>query len=732
MPTKEQVKQEILVFPGVQDFIKYAQNLFKDNFVGILATGSRTKGEYSIDSDLDLDIIVKNEMYAYENEIKDLESKISDFPKIIPWVKPINQLENPQEYLRTDTPFNKFELDGYSDLCKHVFWTDVKKNGLILLPDDSKILENMPECPQIPFHEGYELYTIATRDLLRGIVESKPNVLAKAILRAASAEHIFNKRSITNYSDAAQIFIDSINHKKNKYVKYVAAPNKSIRVKRNGFRNSKMLEFQEKRELYDYTKLVGEALQVKLGKKEKLSFENRQIIEFFEFIKNRTIDSYSREDEWAENLSRGTTYHARTAPKIVELLYKGLTENKIDDYFLDKYMNDIQLVLMANNCKKSIDNMISADDTVEFDWSLIRNMGYEIAKELNSHAVGGLTESCVELYTYGLSEKDVENAKWLLKKSIEDRQKEADRFLNMSEYEQMTELKKTRSLYGPKISLNLQIIITNFENLKKFTLDEKLLLGYYEDALKDIDDLPIEPPEAEKLFLQQSDELAKLAFFNEVKKNSHEEYKFNKMIMNTMLKANVYWLLNKVEDAKQTLKKLLEDIPEDIQFLGASGHSFINNYIGNLMRKQNPKEAIEYYNAIIRQNQSNFCAYISKANILAYLRKYEDSIATLEQARKVRPALGLIGWQLYKTCAVELKDTKRETLALLNLGMNYPHKSSEAITRFNELAQTSIDSGDFEFANFCMNGLQILGRKYAVANNYLEEIEKKLDSKRKC
>jgi tetratricopeptide (TPR) repeat protein len=183
---KTQIKEQIFKdLPQTARFIEYVNQLYGDKLVAVVATGSRTTGEHTEKSDLDLDILVKDGSEKDSGKLKDLESRLGDFPKIIPWVKSEIEYRDPENRMTTKTPFDKFELDGYSGLCKHVFWADVKANGVALVGNDT-ILAEMPACEKIPKHESYELGLIATRDYVKG-------QHAKAALRALYAAEIFRQ-----------------------------------------------------------------------------------------------------------------------------------------------------------------------------------------------------------------------------------------------------------------------------------------------------------------------------------------------------------------------------------------------------------------------------------------------------------------------------------------------------------------------------------------------------------
>jgi tetratricopeptide (TPR) repeat protein/predicted nucleotidyltransferase len=176
---KEQIFKDL---PQTKDFISYVKELYKDNLIAIVATGSRTTGEQTLESDLDLDILVKDGVQDDIVKLKDLEARLQNFPKLASWVKSEREYIDPENFLTTNTPFDKFKLDGFSGLCNHVLWADIKQNGIVLAGQED-IIDKMPVCDRIPKYEGFELFLTATKEFARGNI-------AKALLRAAYAGQV--------------------------------------------------------------------------------------------------------------------------------------------------------------------------------------------------------------------------------------------------------------------------------------------------------------------------------------------------------------------------------------------------------------------------------------------------------------------------------------------------------------------------------------------------------------
>jgi len=198
MIKKENLKQEILALSGTQNFLTNVQDLYKENLVAVVATGSRTTGEFTEESDLDLDIILSNETYkgftkktlhALKADYSFLKQKTAN-TKIKFWPKTVLEYTNPKKF-KTKSSLEEgiFSLDGYGGICNYVLLNEIRDNGIVLLGSD--VIGQIPnKIKRVPKYEGMELHMIARRDLFLGYYFSNPKLLAKAVLRAANAKHI--------------------------------------------------------------------------------------------------------------------------------------------------------------------------------------------------------------------------------------------------------------------------------------------------------------------------------------------------------------------------------------------------------------------------------------------------------------------------------------------------------------------------------------------------------------
>jgi tetratricopeptide (TPR) repeat protein len=340
------------------------------------------------------------------------------------WPKSIREYKDPAKRLTTKTPFNEHELDGYSGLCKHVFWTDVKERGIALHPEGSAILEDMPEPPKIPEYEGYELYKISTRDLLKALAEKNDHLLAKAILRAISSEPVLAKGTKTTYRDAANLFISGIKRDPQAYtkslqeVKKVPQPKGILAfLRRLDFTKNKIYTAEDR--LADYIELVKEALRIKLGKQDELTIFDEIVPEFFTFIQNRTMQPYLKQWLMADRSFPGAHYFSRTAPTIVQLLSDGFKNKKIGRDFVGLYEREIKLVLEAN-FNKTFALFPLKPSFVDREFQ--HRYAKDLASKAGDHLLAEGIEAAAELTVRDFPKESVEGAKGLLKVLLEGKE----------------------------------------------------------------------------------------------------------------------------------------------------------------------------------------------------------------------------------------------------------------------------------------------------------------------
>jgi len=293
--------------PQTRDFISYVRNLYGGDLVAVVATGSRTVSEYTSASDLDLDILVRNGEEKNTTKLNDLESHLQKFYKIVPWVKSEKEYQDPENLLTTQTPFDKFELDGYSGMCKYIYWYNVKNYGLVLHGDET-VLETMPGCNSVPKANALELRLTATRDLALGLTENEPAKIAKAVLKGFYARAIWLSDGKTLYRNFSELVEDT---------------KQAIGA-----------------DTWQY-KLLEKAYLIKTGKisEQLTSTEIRNAFYYMDVFKLEDLLDITKNTSF---------YFVRTLPKLMDRLVK----SNIDSELLDIFYDDILATLLLARNKR--------------------------------------------------------------------------------------------------------------------------------------------------------------------------------------------------------------------------------------------------------------------------------------------------------------------------------------------------------------------------------------------